>query len=134
MIKFFRKHTILLTTLAGIITAIVLFLTLIPAEELGHSRIWEYDKPGHMLMFGTWTFFFGLLRYIKKHPTLPNFSFEFIVASMFGLSIEILQYILPIHRTADLFDFTADVIGIIIAVALLKLISRNSYKEEAIAN
>jgi len=102
------------------ITIVLLFLTLVPSNMLGHSKLWSYDKLGHLLMFGSWTFFLGLYNYINtKSPT--KLWIIFVAGVLFGALVEFLQYVMPFHRDPDLYDLLFDTIGCFLAVLLLKI-------------
>jgi len=102
------------------ITVVLLYLTLAPSNMLGHSKIWNYDKLGHFLMFGSWTFCVGLYSYINSKST-SGLWVIFIVGVLFGALIEFLQYVMPFHRDPDIYDLLFDTLGCVGAVWLLKL-------------
>ncbi|MEX2604990.1 MAG: VanZ family protein [Gracilimonas sp.] len=102
-------------------TGLILYGTLFPADYDVPKQFFGYDKLIHFLMFGTWTFFYGLVRFLKN-----NFSLfpVFMASALFGLFIEILQYFLPTNRTAELIDFVADVSGTAFALLILYLLAK----------
>lgn len=104
------------------LTLLMLLLTLMPSDFMGRSRIWSYDKLGHMALFGSWSFAVGLYYQISKPPA--NLWLIFGSGVAFGLLIEVLQYALPLKRHADAYDFAFDVIGCLIAVVVLKKIQQ----------
>lgn len=116
---FFSKHNNLLPLLISLLTIIMLFLTLVPMESLGKSNLWDYDKLGHMVLFGSWTYILGLYHHIKR-PTPTNLLNIFLVGVAFGLLIELMQYVLPLNRYAEIGDLLFDILGCAVAVGLLK--------------
>ncbi|HKK44033.1 MAG TPA: VanZ family protein [Balneolaceae bacterium] len=102
------------------ITIVLLYLTLAPSNMLGHSKLWNYDKLGHLLMFGSWTFFIGLYNYINAKP-VTNLWVIFIAGVIFGALVEFLQYVMPFHRDPDVYDLLFDAIGCFLAILLLKV-------------
>ena len=115
-----RKY--LLVGTIALITIVTLMLTLMPVDKIMPAQIWSYDKLGHLLIFGGWTFVVGYYRYISSPKTLNLFSI-FFIGILFGITVEGLQYILPIHRNADLFDVAYDALGCFIAtMALYKIV------------
>ena len=80
------------------------------------------DKLVHFIMFGTWTFFYGLVRFLKGNIKLLGI---FIWGSLFGLTIEFLQYLLPVNRSPELLDFVADLSGTVVAVLVLFVLAKN---------
>ncbi|MDR8392081.1 VanZ family protein [Aliifodinibius sp. S!AR15-10] len=124
---YLRSHPkLILLGLFGI-TISALLLTLIPADYLGHNEIWSYDKLGHFLLFGSWTFLLGLYSMVKdyKHTNLWKI---FSLGVLFGGAIEILQHVLPVNRNGDILDFCVDALGAVGAVILLKFITHQSDK------
>lgn len=102
-------------------TVAILYGTLAPSDYTVPSSWLGYDKLGHFIMFSTWTFFFGLVRYLKNsYALLP----VFITGSVFGLTIEILQHVLPTGRSPESLDFAADLAGILFALLMLYLLSK----------
>ncbi|MGD8749544.1 MAG: VanZ family protein [Balneolaceae bacterium] len=118
--SFLSDNSYLLPIGIAFLTIVLLFLTLVPSNVLGDSKIWHYDKLGHLLMFGSWTFSVGLYSYIKTKST-ANFWIIFLIGVTFGASVEFLQYVMPYHRDPDLYDLLFDTIGCLCATWLLKL-------------
>lgn len=117
--SFLSDNSYLLPIGVILITLVLLYLTLVPSNMLGHYTVWSYDKLGHMLLFGSWCISVGLYYQIRKtSPASPWFIF--FSGAIFGLLIEVLQYSLPFQRDPDPFDFLFDVIGCLIAVWVLK--------------
>lgn len=102
-----------------LLTAAVLFATLSPSDLIGGGRLGSYDKLGHVILFGSWTYLFGIYRYVYQ-PNKPSLFTIFLVGVLFGISVEVLQYLLPFDRSADLFDIAFDAIGAFIAILVLR--------------
>jgi len=120
--SFLSDNSYLLTLSIIGLTFLMLALTLLPADSFSHHKIWSYDKLGHLLLFGSWTFLLGLYHSITRTGT-TNFWVIFLIGTSFGIVIEILQYSLPsINRHADIFDVLFDTIGCLLALGALKLI------------
>lgn len=118
---FFARNSYLLPLGVILLTILMLALTLMPSDAMFDSKLWSYDKIGHMAMFGSWSFILGLYFEIRQSSSV-NLWIVFASGSAFGLLIEVLQYILPLQRQADFMDFLFDVLGCLIAVWLLKKI------------
>lgn len=130
-LNYLEKNIHLLYAALGFLTVITLALTLLPSETLSSgNRIFQYDKLGHSLIFGSWTFLLGLIFMVSDRKPLPLLSI-FLAGSLFGILIEILQEVLTADRHADPLDAIADIIGCLLAVALLKVITSNSAYHEA---
>lgn len=116
--SFLSRNSYLLPLGVFILTLVMLLLTLLPTEVMGDSKLWSYDKLGHMVLFGSWSFVLGLYFQIRK-STPVNLWVIFACGTTFGLLIEILQYLLPLKRQADSADFLFDVIGCLAAIWML---------------
>lgn len=127
LVDYLLKSKFLIPSLFVLLTLIMLFLTLVPANTLGSSAIWGYDKLGHFLLFGSWTFLFGAFLYINNTYKLNLFT-TFFVGVSFGIIIEVFQYLLPFNRSADLFDIAFDSLGCLFGVLVLKKILPESDK------
>ena len=121
LIDYLSRNKYVIPILFGLLTLVVLFLTLVPAGALGSSVIWSFDKIGHFLMFGSWTFLLGLYLYVSNSYTLNLFTIFFIGVS-FGIFVELLQFVMPFQRSADLFDIAFDSIGSLFGVLFLRFI------------
>ncbi|MDR9415888.1 MAG: VanZ family protein [Gracilimonas sp.] len=119
--KFNTRSVKLYLALLILSTALILYGTLFPANYSVPERILNLDKLVHVIMFGTWTFFYGLVR-LLKHDFKP-FP-VFLVGAFFGLIVEILQHILPTGRSLEFMDFIADLGGTGIAVLILYILSQ----------
>lgn len=105
-----------------ICTVFILAGTLYPAEYEIPSEFWDNDKLVHFLAFAIWTFLLGLFRFFKQQYTLWPIL---IWGLFFGMLIEVLQHLLPIHRSAEWLDFLADGLGSLAALILLALIRKH---------
>lgn len=126
LIQFFEEHTYLLYLSLATLTIITLSLTLLPSNQITTHSLLHYDKLGHTLMFGSWTFFLGLLLFVSGQRPLPLFSI-FLAGSLFGISIEVLQGVLPSDRNMDLYDVFSDLAGCVLAVLALKILATKLY-------
>lgn len=119
LINYLSKKRYLLPTLITLLTLGTLALTLIPGDYFKANGIWSYDKAGHLLLFGSWTYLIGLYYYISSDKKLHLFTI-FIIGVAFGIAVELLQYLLPLNREAELFDIAFDALGSLISILILK--------------
>jgi VanZ family protein len=103
-------------------TLAILLLTLMPPDNLGSHSLFQYDKLGHFLMFFSWTLIYGFLSFARKGSKHTNLIAIFIIGSVFGVTIEFLQRVMPYGRSAGIYDAVADIIGCFSATAFLKLL------------
>lgn len=119
--KILPRSIKLYLTLLIISTGLILYGTLFPVDYDVPQQLLGFDKVVHIIMFGAWSFFYGLVRFLKeKYSLLP----VFLVGSFFGLIVEILQYVLPTGRSLELMDFIADLAGIGLAVLVLYVLTK----------
>jgi len=130
---FFERHRAILWAIILFMTGITLYLTLIPPDSIPKGTIWKYDKLGHFLLFGVWTFFIGIAMLMRTQKRLPLITI-FFIGTAFGVTVEILQELLPVDRNADLYDVLADMAGCLTAVILLKMVSGSVLEEKKPAN
>lgn len=123
------KHRQLIKILLILATLTTLFFTMLPPEKLGESKLYNYDKIGHFLIFFGWTLLYGLFMFTKKQ-TETKLILIFFTGAFFGILIEILQGTLPIGRTMDLNDALVDICGSIVAIGILFLIKRKYLSNE----
>jgi len=123
--SFLSENRYLMPTGIIILTLVMLGLTLIPADFMGNNKLWSYDKLGHMVLFGSWTYVLGLYHHFNWKST-TNFWVIFFIGVGFGLLIEVLQHTLPLNRHGDLVDLAFDTLGCLIAIGALQKTIPNS--------
>ena len=124
LLQIFLNNKLLTGIILALATLTILYLTLSPADQIGDFSVYQYDKLGHFTLFFGWTFFFGLL-ILSFKETRTNLLLVFIVGSFFGITIEILQGVLPFGRTPDMGDAIADILGTLCATIVLYYIRKN---------
>lgn len=130
LISYFIKNKHLIYFFFSIITLATLLLTLLPSEQLGQHRLFQFDKLGHFLLFFSWTLLFGLLSFSKQGIEKTRIITVFFIGSLFGVSIELFQIVLPYGRSADIYDGVADIIGSLSAATLLYFIRAKHLQNE----
>ena len=112
--------------------AAILFVSVIPSEELPDVNIWEPDKVFHALFYAIMT---GLV-YLLYNPGSPHkISLNSVIKAaivciLYGFCIECIQLWLP-TRSFDIFDVIADAFGCIVAVAIVLVISKRKKQPAA---
>jgi len=122
-LSFLFNHRKIIYTLFILITLAILALTMLPSQQLGQNRLFQYDKIGHFLMFFSWTLIFGLL-YFSRNPDNANLGFILFSGAFFGIAIEALQVVLPFDRAFEFNDIIADLLGAGAATIVLFLIKK----------
>ncbi|MCH8495591.1 MAG: VanZ family protein [Balneolales bacterium] len=111
-------------------TLIIIYLTTFPSDKIANVKLFQYDKLGHFLIFGGWTFLLGLIQLVYRHQIYRSLYPIPIAGVLFGGLIEIAQYILPYGRYASWDDVIANTLGCILAYLVLRLIQRSLIKNE----
>jgi glycopeptide antibiotics resistance protein len=130
--SFLSKHSYLLPVGVVTLTITLLALTLLPSDFIGESKLWSYDKIGHMVLFASWSLSVGLYYQISRSTPIKPWMI-FATGALFGLLIEILQYTLPINRQGDPIDFLFDLVGCLIAVWILNILQPEDAESESAA-
>jgi len=102
----------------GIWLAVILYLSLMPGEEIPRIPLFSmphFDKLVHFIFY----FVFALLL-IKPYFTILKRAYllSFLTALTISGCIEILQATLTKQRHGDWFDFLANLTGIVVALLL----------------
>lgn len=129
--SFLARNSFIFPLLIVGLTFLMLGLTLMPTDVLGDNKIWNYDKLGHMVLFGGWTLTLGLYNQIGNFP-IPKLNKWSIggLGITFGLLIEVLQYALPLNRHADPVDFAFDILGCLLAIWILTFTPKKELLEQ----
>ena len=112
----------LISQIAVCYTFLLILFSLIPVPEFNIYRFKfiEIDKLIHFIIYLILAIIWGL--------KIENFSKRKIEIStyliLFGLSLEILQHVLPFRRYFDLGDFVANSIGVLFGVFILYYLTK----------
>ena len=102
-------------------TFIIFYICLSPSEEIPKTKIFEipyFDKIVHFGIYFVFSLIFTIILESKKKNHQNIYIFNVSMTILFGGLIEILQHYLPIERSADFYDFMADLFGTIAAVVI----------------
>lgn len=121
------RHPFLVKTIPWSVffwTLITIYLTTFPSERIVDVSVFKYDKLGHFLIFGGWTFLIGLIQLVyRKQIDKPLYPIP-IAGFIFGAVIEIVQFILPYERYASWGDVIANTLGCLLAYFMLLYIRK----------
>jgi VanZ family protein len=93
--------------------AYITFSCLEPPRYVPDLHLW--DKLEHAVAFGGMAFWFGSLVRPARYPLIA------LLMLLFGGGIEIAQGVMGLGRDADIMDFVADSVGVLIALIALYL-------------
>lgn len=111
-----KKGAVILVLNYAIALSVASFMNIKDIPNIGVSN---EDKIFHAVAY----FLFALLmyNYLKTISVKRAILMAFITVVIYGIIIEVLQYVLTTHRTFDLYDAFANFIGALIASILLKI-------------
>lgn len=107
-----RLPRLLRVGLFALATAVVLGLCLVPESSLPKIPLW--DKIEHSLAWGTLTVI-GVSLSPRRWRGIAAFALGL------GVSVEVLQALIPTGRQGDWRDFAADAVGVALALVILRL-------------
>lgn len=110
------------TVLLILAVLLIVYGTLLPSDMIVKSKLFSFDKVIHAIGFGGLTalIWLHLKRNGQTDRSLDVQALAWGIAA--GALIEILQYLMPVNRSAEWADLFADIIGSLIAVGLLRLL------------
>jgi glycopeptide antibiotics resistance protein len=118
------------TAMLVVASLVIIYGTLFPAEMIVKSELWSFDKIIHMVGFGGLT---GLIWLHMKRTGSTGRALD-IWALIWGIGagalIEILQYLMPVNRSAEWGDLLADAAGSILAVLILRIFRFDKRKKD----
>lgn len=124
--------------LSGILTllwvAIMLVLTLTPAQEMPHTPHWEllsFDTAAHAGVFAVLAGLAWL--WARRQPGRPRRASWLVLAGciVFGALIEVLQYTMHVGRHAEWTDLLGDSLGAALGLGLVMAIASRDKKSAA---
>jgi len=113
--------------LPAIASIAVIWVSLIPLPFLPNIKFIPVDKVGHFLAFFILSLLYLWAFDNKEGFTKPGFyknRVTFLITTVIGAMIELLQHYLPINRYGDWFDFFFDLGGIIIAIIIYPMLKQ----------
>jgi VanZ family protein len=107
---------------------IMTYLLFSPSSGLpkgGHINIPHADKAVHLAMFGilSFVYLFDSFRYRRKYrKTILNIT---LICVLIGISSELIQHAFIPGRNGNIYDFLADIIGLLLGIAIFGLIRKH---------
>ena len=106
-------------------SVIMLIIFLFPADNLSKApSIPALSEMVHIFMFAVFTWFFVRDRFVASslnRPLRQNYISAIIFSLLFGVTIELLQYLSGLGRTAEFFDIVFDLAGSLLSTGLIIL-------------
>jgi glycopeptide antibiotics resistance protein len=109
-------YTILITILS--------FISLEGAPDIGVDYA---DKIVHLAIYFLFVFFWH--NYFSRKTIKQSLLLSVAIAIIYGIVIEVLQGSLTKHRAFDFYDITANTLGALLSIPIIKLIYRDVKKE-----
>lgn len=104
-------------------TLLILIGTLMPNSNLPEYQVFKYDKVMHAGAFMAWTLATGIT-WRAFQPQRVSLAILIVVPLLFGITIEILQGILPINRSPEWMDIFFDTLGTFLGLLVYLLLLR----------
>ncbi|MCD6347301.1 MAG: VanZ family protein [Bacteroidales bacterium] len=110
-------------------SVIILVLSALPGDSLPHSVIWNFphfDKIVHMGLYFPLSLFLVAEFDLTQRRTLVTLApfIAILTVALYGGVLEVAQERLFVHRSADLFDFFADLLGGLLGILSYYLLFR----------
>ncbi len=110
-------------------TIIIVSLSVMPGESLdgySWSDMWNIDKLGHLIFYGTHTF---LLLYAmnRRSDKLLILNYRYLapfLSILLGLCMELIQYQFFADRHFDVLDLIANIIGSLVGLIIFKILKK----------
>ena len=96
----------------------VLVLSCLPGNDLATFTIQNLDKVAHFF-----TFFLLSVLLLFAYTFSKPFLVTLLLMTLFGLAIELLHLYIP-NRVFSVYDFAANILGILAALVVFKLMIR----------
>jgi len=111
-------------------SVLIIYLSLVNAKEFSHIHVfqfWEADKLVHFIMY---SFLTGVLLFENRKIISGRRQLFIIVltSAFLGGLLEVLQALLTTTRSGSIFDFLADLVGVLFSLGVYLLIRRHSKK------
>lgn len=115
-------------------TLIILLLCGIPGNQFPRFNLWlllEFDKLAHIGMFAVygWLWSIALARYTGRPR--PAMLQGLAISALFGVFVEVMQWLIFVRRSAEWADIIADAIGALAGAALFYLVYSPVWKPRA---
>lgn len=123
-----RKISLLYLFLALFWTYEVTYLSLFPVEPVFSDSWFNFphmDKLGHFGFYFGFVFLWNL--YFKRIRLKKALEYSFVLAVLYGILMETLQYTMPYERMFDVFDIVANISGAIFASICIKILFPSLY-------
>jgi VanZ family protein len=102
-------------------TALIVFLSVLPSEDIKDIDLPYFDKVGHFFLYASWSFLiiFSLTKdYFSKSRKLKIYLGTFIAAIMIGISLEIVQKYFTEDRNFDFLDIVSNLLGALFGIII----------------
>jgi hypothetical protein len=106
---------------------LILILCGMPGKDIPHISFLEmlsFDKFVHASLFFVLQCFFAKGLQYKKVPIWDFLLFSAVTSIIYGATLEILQGLVFIDRSADVYDFVANSFGVVMAYTFFEKIDR----------
>ncbi|MEO8253177.1 MAG: VanZ family protein [Flavobacterium sp.] len=109
--------------------AIILYLCLIRMSEFPAITIPYLDKAVHAFFYFVFTilWFYALRFYYNKQSRTKLLGIVFLLALIFGATVELFQNYFTVYRSGDVTDVLANASGSIIAILIITTLDKKDF-------
>ena len=102
------------------------YFCLVNSNEIPRIEIPNIDKLVHVVFHSALTFFWFLFfsKQFKSNAIFKPLFFSVLFSFVFGITIEILQQLVTVNRSADVLDVLANTTGAMLAVFFVMICSK----------
>ncbi|MCB9245100.1 MAG: VanZ family protein [Flavobacteriales bacterium] len=108
-------------------STVLLLLFLYPGSSIPAVRIANLDKAIHLIAFSLlYVIAYAEWSFHRSSSSQSRWSIAIVVISLlFGLSVEVLQGVLPLNRSMELADFVADSLGVMLGILICAAVGKH---------
>jgi VanZ family protein len=102
-------------------TALIVFLSVLPSEDIKDIDLPYFDKVGHFFLYASWSFLiiFSLTKdYYSKRRKLKIYLGTFIAAIVIGILLEFVQKYFTEDRNFDFLDIVSNLLGALFGIII----------------
>lgn len=105
---------------------VIIYLSLANSKEFGHVSFFNFPEADKVIHFIMYAFFTGVVLFENRKIiyTSKQLLIIALVSLFLGGFLEILQSLLTKTRTGSIFDFLADLTGVLFSIGLFMFLAR----------
>ncbi|WNH14332.1 VanZ family protein [Thalassobellus suaedae] len=111
-------------------TLVLTYVSLVKLNNVPDIGVSFGDKIFHFLAYSLLTFlWFNTFLFNFNYKEKKAITYAAIISIVFGIVVEVLQEILTVYRTMDIYDVMANTSGVLVTVLVIVLIKNIDVKK-----